>query len=60
MTVLSMSSQWIELPPGVREVMGLSPAGDSDFNHAHCNIKTFKEVLGDSFFVPGLMFSLKF
>ena len=60
MTVLSMRSQWIELPPAVREVMGLIPVGDSDFNHAHYNRKTFKEVLGDSFFVPRRMFSPKF
>ena len=61
MTVLSMSSQWIERPPGPRrEVMGLIPVGDSDFNHTHYNRKPFKEVLGDSFFVPVLMFSPKF
>ena len=42
MTLLSMSSRssvrWIECLPGVREVMGLIPVGDSDFSLSHTRV----------------------
>ena len=46
MTSLSMSSRssvWIERPPGVREVMGSIPVGDSDvfFVPRSCHVDQF-------------------
>ena len=35
------SDTWIECPPGVREVMGSIPVGDSDFSLSHARVMLY-------------------
>ena len=35
---MSSRAQWIDRPPGDREVMGSIPVGDSDFSLSHARV----------------------